>query len=223
MEPENEQMNEQTSSFEVPLEKPFENLQTSLKQLFEMVTDEKTQESVRKMVTQKEKEIKERFGTMDTENLGGVFQKFMSANTDESTQEYIRKMMNESSESSVFCEPSEPFENTEPANIFGLKFQSCPMFNKNVPNDISSLVAQKKAINYKIANLTPVEEMEFWAQYHNIPTEQVINKKLDQVLSRLESNKVNNGNGGNEGRIAELEEKIDDIYTEITIIRKHLS
>lgn len=223
MEPENEQMNEQTSSFEVPLEKPFENLQTSLKQLFEMVTDEKTQESVRKMVTQKEKEIKERFGSLDTENLGGVFQKFMSANTDESTQEYIRKMMNESSGS---CEPS---ENSEAANIFGLKFQSCPMFNKNVPNDISSLVAQKKAINDKIANLTPVEEMEFWAQYHNIPTEQVINKKLDQVLSQLESNKVNNGNGGNngnrgnEGRIAELEEKIDDIYTEITIIRKHLS
>jgi len=76
---------------------------------------------------------------------------------------------------------------------------------------LDELVLEKKNINSRIANLSEDEQVEFWSKYHNIPTDKDINNKLDTIS---ESIQILNRN---------FNEFSNEIYTEISILRKQLS
>ena len=111
--------------------------------------------------------------------------------------------------------------NDERGKIFSEYIQKHPemrsvpvYFNKEDTIDIDELVREKKIINSKIANLSEKDQIEFWAKYHDIPTEVDVNNKLDTVLDSI---KILNSN-----MIENFNEKLDDIYTELSILRKNM-
>lgn len=75
-------------------------------------------------------------------------------------------------------------------------------------SDIDNLVKQKRVIDSKIENLSEKDKFDFWIKYHNIPNN--TNEKLDVLVSTLTTLNAN------------INERFDDINTEITILKKHI-
>ena len=75
-------------------------------------------------------------------------------------------------------------------------------------SDIVDLVKQKRDIDTKIDNLSEEDKNDFWIRYHNIPND--VNEKLDVLISTITTLNSN------------VNERFDDINTEITILKKHM-
>ena len=74
--------------------------------------------------------------------------------------------------------------------------------------DIDDLVKQKRDIESKIDNLSEEDKIDFWVRYHNIPND--VNEKLDVLISTITTLNSN------------VNERFDDINTDITILKKHM-
>lgn len=133
-----------------------------------------------------------------TNSIKEMFNSFI----DEDTKEFINNMSQAKPE-----EKAELFKNY-------LKEQqktTCksPIIKYNTTNsDIDALVEQKREIENKIQDLSEEDKKLFWIKYHNIPND--TNEKIDVLTAALTTLNSN------------INEKFDDINTEITILKKHI-
>jgi len=132
------------------------------------------------------------------------FANFLGEFIDDETKDLINKfsIADENDRSKLFSEYVKKYPK------FCIQKESA---QRKEENDIDKLVVEKKNINNKIANLSEKDQVEFWAKYHDIPTE---NDKLDAIMDSIKTLNAN--------IVQNFNEKLDDIYTEISIIRKNM-
>lgn len=146
------------------------------------------------------------------EGIAKSFANIIGEFVDEDTKNLVNKLAasDKDERNKLFAEYVEEYIEKCPE-----KMRSVPIyFQKNDSVDIDNLVKEKKIINSKIANLSEKDQIEFWAKYHDIPTETDLNNKLDTILDSIKTLNFN--------IIDNFNEKLDDIYTELSIIRKNM-
>lgn len=74
----------------------------------------------------------------------------------------------------------------------------------------------KVVLDREIQNLNETDRREFWANYHNIPTQTDLHNKLDILTNSLTSMNYNIVSNFN------CEEKFDELLCEIQILRKEI-
>jgi len=133
-----------------------------------------------------------------TNSIKEMFNSFI----DEDTKEFINNMSQ-----------AKPEEKAELLKNY-LKEQqksTCksPIIKYNAENaDIDTLVEQKREIENKIQDLSEEDANLFWIKYHKIPND--TNEKIDVLTAALTTLNSN------------INEKFDDINTEITILKKYI-
>jgi len=133
-------------------------------------------------------------------DIGGFLEKVFEQVVDPETKDFIGKFASsENLDDKINC-----------INEFGKKIgaeSSFKFFSENsafkndlseAKNDIDILVNEKRLINERISKLGPQDQKEFYSKFYEIPTERNIHNKLDSIL-----------------------EKIEDMQTELSILRKH--
>lgn len=143
-------------------------------------------------------------------NITGLFQKIFDQVVDPETKTFIEKISSSSNlkdKMDYIHEFGEKMKNDKPYfTIFEGNESNTERIPERIPQrntengeNIDVLVQEERFLNERISKLNPNEQKEFYAKLYQIPTERDVHLKLDAIL-----------------------EKMDDLQTEISIIRKHL-
>ena len=145
------------------------------------------------------------------QNIENPLKNFFGTFTDDKSKEFLEYIMQQGNNM------QENDENIRTMFDFFSQFQKNMNFESNdndmnykEEQDLDDLVRQKKYVNSKIANLSEDEQTEFWAKYHEIPTDKDVNNKLDVIA---ESIQILNKN---------FTEFSNEVCAELAILRNHM-
>ena len=88
---------------------------------------------------------------------------------------------------------------------------NCDLLNRYIQNQ-----KEKDELEREISNLSEKEKQNFWANYHNIPTQSGLHDKLDVLINSISSM------NGNIVENFSVDEKLEELISEIQILRKEV-
>lgn len=169
-----------------------------------LLKEKEMEESFNKIAEQIGSSINESVNTtgiVKTIDLTGLFGQLCNEILDTDTKNFVDKLVaceKTSDRINLLREMHEKNKKTEiPPEI-----RKCEIPNKNREigeENIDNLVEEERSLNSRISALNPQDQKEFYSKLYQIPTERDVHIKLDTIL-----------------------EKVEDMQTEISILRKQL-